>query len=91
MKLTKSQVVKINEKLGKEFNTEFGLGGNKSNLDYALSLENPYDISKEILRGHPFIDGNKRTAFMVYLLLITDRTYKRILEDFRDILLSLSK
>jgi uncharacterized protein (DUF433 family) len=91
MKFTKSQIIEINKKLGKEFKTDFGLGGNKSNLDYALSLEGPYDISKEILRGHPFIDGNKRTAFMVYMLLTTEKSYKQILEDFRDILLSLSK
>ena len=91
MKLTKSQIVEINKKLGKEFKTEFGLGGNKSNLDYALSLESPYDLSKEILRGHPFIDGNKRMVFMVYMLLTTNKTYKQILEDFRDIFLSLSK
>jgi uncharacterized protein (DUF433 family) len=91
MKLTRKKVIEINEKLGKEFNTEFGLGGNKSNLDYALSLENPYNISKEILRGHPLIDGNKRTAFMVYMILTTKKTYKQILDDFRDVLLSLSK
>ena len=64
---------------------------NISNLDYALSLESPYDLSKEILRGHPFIDGNKRMVFMVYMLLTTNKTYKQILEDFRDIFLSLSK
>jgi uncharacterized protein (DUF433 family) len=89
--ISKEKVIEINKKIGKEFNTEFGLGGNKSNLDYALSLENPYDISKEILRGHPFIDGNKRTSFIVYMLLTTKKSYEQILEDFRDILLSLSK
>ena len=91
MKLTKQQVIEINKKLGKEFNTEFGLGGNASNLDYALSLESPYDISKEILRGHPFIDGNKRTAFMVHMLLTTDKSYEEVLKDFNDILQSLAK
>jgi uncharacterized protein (DUF433 family) len=89
--ISKEKVIEINKKIGKEFNTEFGLGGNKSNLDYALSFENPYDISKEILRGHPFIDGNKRTSFIVYMLLTTKKSYEQILEDFRDILLSLSK
>ncbi|MFH1358604.1 MAG: Fic family protein [archaeon] len=89
--ISKEKVIEINKKLGKEFKTDFGLGGNKSNLDYALSLKNPYDISKEILRGHPFIDGNKRTAFMLYMLLITKKSYEQILEDFKDILLSLSK
>ena len=90
-KLSKQQIVEINKKLGKEFKTEFGLGGNKANLDYALSLENPYDISREILRGHPFIDGNKRTSFMGYMVLTTKKSYEQILEDFRDVLLSLSK
>jgi len=85
------QVIEVNEKLGKEFKTEFGLGGNKSNLDYALSLDDPYLIAKEILRGHPFIDGNKRTSFMIYLMLTTFKPYEEILKDFRDILLALSK
>jgi len=91
MKLTKSQIIEINEKLGKEFKTDFGLGGNKSNLDYALSLKNPYDISKEILRGHPFIDGNKRTSFMVYMILTTNKTYEEILKDYYDILQNLAR
>lgn len=91
MKLTTETVLEINKKLGIEFKTNFGLGGNKSNLEYALSLENHYDIAKEILRGHPFIDGNKRTAFMAYMILTTDKDYNQILEDFRDILLSLSR
>jgi len=89
--ISKEKVIEINKKLSKEFNTEFGLGGNKSNLDYALSLENPYDISKEILRGHPFIDGNKRTAFIVYMLLTNEKNYEEILKDYYDIFLSLSK
>lgn len=91
MKLTKDKIVEINQKLGKEFKTDFGLGGNKSNLDYALSLDNPYDTAKEILRGHPFIDGNKRTSFMVYLVLTTGKKYEELLKDFYDIFLSLSR
>jgi len=46
MNLAKEQVIGINEKLGKEFNTSYGLGGNASNLDYALSLKDPYDIAR---------------------------------------------
>ena len=91
MKLTRQKIIEINKKLGIEFKTEFGLSGNSSNLDYALSLTDPYDIAKEILRGHPFIDGNKRTAFMVYVILTTSKDYKQVLEDFRDILIALSK
>jgi len=91
MKLTKSQIIEINKKLGNEFKTDSGLGGNRSNLDYALELVSPYDISKEILRGHPFIDGNKRTSFMVYLMLTTRKKYEELLKDFYDIFLSLSK
>ena len=90
-KLNKEEIIEINQKLGKEFNTDFGLGGNYSNLDYALTLKQPYDIAKELLRGHPFIDGNKRTSFMVYMLLTTPKKYEDILNDFRDILLSLSR
>ncbi len=89
--ITKSQIIEINKKLGQEFKTDFGLGGNKSNLDYALSLKDPYKISKEILRGHPFIDGNKRTSFMVYMILTTNKPYSEILKDYYDIFLSLSR
>lgn len=85
------RIIEINEKLGKEFNTTYGLGGNKSNLDYAVSLDDHYLISKEILRGHPFIDGNKRTAFMVFMILTTKKSYEEILKDLYDIFLSLSK
>lgn len=88
---SKELIIEINKKLGKEFSTEFGLGANKSNLDYALTLKEPYNIAKEILRGHPFIDGNKRTSFMIYLLLTTDKSYEEILNDYYDIFLSLSK
>lgn len=89
--MNKEKIIEINKKLGKEFKTEYGLGGNKSNLDYALSLKESYDIAREILRGHPFIDGNKRTSFMVYMLLTTKKTYEEILKDYYDIFLSLSK
>jgi len=90
-KLTKEEVLRINEKLGREFKTDYGLGANASNLDYALSLEKPYDISREILRGHPFIDGNKRTSLMAYMLLTSSKSYGAILKDYYDIFLSLSK
>lgn len=89
-KLTKNKVLEINRKLGVNFGTSFGLGGNASNLDYALSLNDPYKIAKEILRGHPFIDGNKRTSLMVYLMLTTNKTYSQIIKDFYDTFLSLS-
>ena len=90
--LTKEQVIEINEKLGKEFKTEYGLGTNRSNLDYALSLkDNPYKIAKEILRGHPFIDANKRTTFMVYLLLTTNKSFEEILKDFYNLFQNLAK
>jgi uncharacterized protein (DUF433 family) len=89
--MNKEEVIEVNKKLGKEFKTNSGLGGNKSNLDYALSLKEPYDIAREILRGHPFIDGNKRTSFMVYMMLTTKKTYEEILRDYYDIFMSLSK
>ena len=90
-RLTKEQIIEINKSLGIEFKTEFGLGGNKSNLDYALTLKDPYQISKEILRGHPFVDCNKRTAFMVYMLLTTKKNYEEILKDYYDILRGLAR
>lgn len=90
-KIDEKKIEEINKKLGIEFKTDYGLGGNKTNLNYALSLKKPYDISREILRGHPFVDGNKRTSFMIYMLLTTNKTYEEILKDYYDILLSLSK
>ncbi|MBS3128636.1 Fic family protein [Candidatus Woesearchaeota archaeon] len=90
--LTKEHVIDINQKLGKEFKTEYGLSTNRSNLDYAISLENnPYKMAKEILRGHPFIDANKRTTFMVYMLLTTDKSFEEILKDFYNLFQNLAK
>ena len=42
-------------------------------------------------RGHPFVDGNKRTAFVVYMLLTTKKKYEEILKDYYDILESLAR
>ncbi len=89
--LTREDIILINKLFGDEFQTPFGLGGNSSNLDYALTLKNPYNISREILRGHPFIDGNKRTSLMVYLLLTTTKSFEEILGDYYDIFKSLAK
>lgn len=89
--ISQEEIAKINERLGREFGTEHGAGGNLSNLGYALTKKQPYDIAKEILRGHPFIDGNKRTSLMVYIILTTGKKYEEILADFRDIFESLSK
>ena len=90
--LTKEHVIDINQKLGKEFKTEYGLSTNRSNLDYAISLENnPYKMAKEILRGDPFIDANKRTTFMVYMLLTTDKSFEEILKDFYNLFQNLAK
>ncbi len=84
MKLSKKQIIEINKKLGKEFKTDFGLL-NEGNLDYALGFEEPYYLSKEILRGHPFVDSNKKTAFMVFVILTSKKKFEQILEDYYDI------
>ena len=79
-------------RMKKEFNTDYGLhGGLMSNLDFALSLNDPYKIFKEILRGHPFKDGNKRTSLMIYLMSTTNKNYDEILTDFYIIFTALSK
>jgi magnesium-transporting ATPase (P-type) len=90
MDLTRERVIEINKELGLEFGTDHGLGGNSSNLDYALSLDDPYQVSKEIIRGHPFVDANKRTGVMVYLMLTTKKSYDEILKDFYDVFQNLS-
>ncbi len=64
-----------------EINKKIGCGGtviNTANLEFALSqLKNATDLIKKannllyyIVIGHPFTDGNKRTAFMAMELFL---------------------
>jgi len=68
-KITKTKVIAINRKVGMLYDTEFGLTDRESNLDYALMAKTPDEIAYRIIYGHPFIDANKRTAFIVYIML----------------------
>lgn len=67
--LTKEEIVNLNRRLVQEFGGSFGIQ-NESNLDFVLAkVKNARDIFKKtaelmygINKGHPFLDGNKRTA-----------------------------
>jgi hypothetical protein len=37
------------------------------------------------------LDGNKRTAIMIYMILTTKKSYEEILNDYYDLFLSLAK
>lgn len=68
--ITKDQIVELNRNIVQEYGGTFGFQ-NEGNLDFLLAkLENMPDLFKKaaelvcgIIRGHPFTDGNKRTAF----------------------------
>lgn len=81
-KFTTELVTKINELVGKKYKTDFGVL-NKGNLEMALSKENAFDIASEIVQLHPFLDGNKRTAFLV----LKARCYKDVDENMINILI----
>ncbi len=68
--ITKEEIVELNRKIVELFGGHTGLQ-NEANLDFALlKAENAKDIYRKaaelmywINKGHPFLDGNKRTAF----------------------------
>lgn len=70
IEITKEEIVELNMKIVKEFGGSIGLH-NESNLDFVLAkVRNAKNIFKKaaelmygINQGHPFLDGNKRTAF----------------------------
>jgi death-on-curing protein len=58
---------------------------------YADTLLQGAALFESLIINHPFIDGNKRTAFVVYMILTTNKPYPVILKDYYDILQSLAK
>lgn len=87
---TLKEIVEINTKLG-----EGGVLVNKGNLEFVLDkAKTTKGFAKkarvflfDIIRLHPFLDGNKRTAFhsMLFFLEINGRTFKYGHEDERKI------
>lgn len=71
---TIEEIVEINKKIGSN-----GVFINKNNLEFALDkARNAKILSKSasvllygIVTGHPFVDGNKRTAFVTMELFLT--------------------
>lgn len=72
----------MNEMAGKKYKTNFGIL-NRGSLEMALSKEKTTDIAREIIQLHPFIDGNKRTAF----LILAARCYRDINEGMINIIM----
>ena len=70
MEITKEEIIELNRKIVEEFGGSIGLQ-NKSNLDFVLAKvrnsKNVFRKAAELMhginQGHPFLDGNKRTAF----------------------------
>lgn len=68
--ITKEEVIELNREIVEEFGGSIGLQ-NESNLDFVLAkVRNARDVFRKaaelmqgINYGHPFLDGNKRTAF----------------------------
>lgn len=68
--ITKGEIIEINRKVTSSYGEAFGMI-NEGNLDFLSSkivhIEDPFRAAAELLcgiaRGHPFLDGNKRTAY----------------------------
>jgi death-on-curing family protein len=83
---TIEEIVEINRRLG-----EGGVLINKGNLQFILSeaenarllVEKAAIFLCDIVRLHPFLDGNKRTAFhtMLYFLELNNKKFKYTRED----------
>jgi fido (protein-threonine AMPylation protein) len=70
-------IVRLNQEVG-----ESGLLRSSSSLDYALKIrhkgwliELSY-IIRSVLIDHPFVDGNKRTAYAICVLYLEDNNRK---------------
>ena len=87
---TIEEIVEINKRLG-----EGGVLINKSNLDFILKkVKTKKSIVKkavvflcDIIKLHPFLDGNKRTGFhtMLYFLELNGKLFKYGHKDERKI------
>lgn len=71
--LEKQDVIEANKILCKEFGQQ-GVVINDDNLDFAVDQFNEkestvIELARKIIQNHPFMEGNKRTAFVVYMYL----------------------
>ena len=72
-KIKKEEIIEANKILCQEFKQQ-GVVLNDANLDFAVDQFNEkeitvIDLARKIIQGHPFVEGNKRTAFVVYFYL----------------------
>jgi death-on-curing protein len=75
------EIIEINRRLG-----EGGIVINKGNLEFILKkveveksiIKKATILLRDIIRLHPFLDGNKRTAFhtMLYFLELNGKRFK---------------
>lgn len=78
---TIEEIIEINRRLG-----EGGILINKGNLEFILKkveleksiVKKATILLRDIIRLHPFLDGNKRTAFhtMIYFLELNGKRFK---------------
>ncbi len=70
IEITKREILELNKNIIEEYGGSIGLQ-NEGNLDFILAkVRNAKDVYRKaaelmhgINQGHPFLDGNKRTAF----------------------------
>ena len=70
IEITKGEILELNKKIVEKFGGSIGLQ-NEGNLEFILAkVKNAKSIFRKaaelmygINQGHPFLDGNKRTAF----------------------------
>ncbi|MFW6008797.1 MAG: Fic family protein [archaeon] len=79
--LNVEKVMKVNKIINEKYDTTYGLLS-RGNLHFCINKNSPYEISKNIIEKHPFIDGNKRTALVIYLLLTSDKKLEKIIKDY---------
>lgn len=73
VKIKKEEIIEANKLLCREFGQQ-GIVLNDANLDFTVDQFNEGEIMvielvRKIIQNHPFVDGNKRTAFVVYFYL----------------------
>ncbi|MEM1671408.1 MAG: type II toxin-antitoxin system death-on-curing family toxin [Archaeoglobaceae archaeon] len=83
--ITVEEVIAIHDKLIKKYGGEKGIL-NYGVLDFAVSWVNDHPrksifwkcaiLLRDIVLGHPFVDGNKRTGFNIVITLLRTKNYR---------------
>lgn len=88
VEITKEEIVQLNKKIVEKFGGSIGMQ-NESNLDFILAkVKNVKGIFRKatelmygINQGHPFLDGNKRTAFEVSKIFLLANGFQLNIEE----------